>query len=244
MVLIEVNFKGVIMKKIFLLLMLSILLASCAAPIQNLTKTQYVNPSFSKEKLQTGGLALLPITAGQGQEGYRRPLGDYLNKGLQSSVPHGKVIKWEETMDSLNGQSKVKAYEDLIVGYRQTSILNRDKVKEMAAALGTRYALMCSLQDYSESKEAQYNFLSGWQTVKTANVMAHCLVIDLENGDVMQEIIGQATSQAGKYMHNQAYEEYAKVMAHSVLSQLPGANLPPLEEEQSGDTGKTKWNNW
>lgn len=232
------------MKRAILLFICSILLASCAAPIQNLTKTQYVNPTFSQEKLRSGGLALLPITAGQGQEGYRRPLGDFLNQNIQDAVKGGKVLKWEETMDALNRESKVKAYEDLIIGYRQTSILSRDRVKEMASALGIKFALLCSLQDYSESNETSYNFLTGIQTVKTANVMAHCLVIDLESGDVMQEIIGQASSQAGNYMHNQAYEEYAKIMAHSVLSQLPGANLKPLKDVQSSSADEAKWNNW
>jgi hypothetical protein len=220
------------MKKIFTLIILSIILWSCAAPIQNLTKTQYINPAFTDLALKDGGLALLPITAGQGQEGYRRPLGDYVNQDLQSSVPNGKVLTWQETMELLNKNSKVSAYEDLILAYRQTSILNRDKVKELSSALGVRYALYCSLQDYSESKETSYNLFSGWNTTKTANVMAHCLVIDLESGDVMQEIIGRAASVAGTYSYNEGYEEYAKVIAYSVLTQLPGAKIPPIKKKK------------
>jgi len=218
------------MIKISFSLLLMFLLCSCAATIQNLTKTQYVNPAFSSEKLDQGGLALLPITAGQGQEGYRRPLGDFLNQYLQEAVPGGNVLTWQETMDNLNKSSKVTDYQDMILAYKQTSILNRDKVRELFDALGVRYALYCSLQDYSESKETSYNFLTGLNTKKTANVMAHCLIIDLETGDVMQEIIGQAESVAGDYSYNQAYEEYAKILAHSVLSQLPGSKLPPLKK--------------
>jgi len=218
------------MKKVIVFFALLIILTSCAAPIQNLTKTQYTNPAFTKEVLKEGGLALLPITAGQGQEGYRRPLGDYVNQNIQSAVPNGKVLTWQETMELLNKNSEVTAYEDLIMAYRQTSILNRDKVKELSSALGVKYALYISLQDFSESKETNYNLLTGWNTTKTANVSAHCLVIDLESGDVMQEIIGQAASVAGTYSYNEGYEEYAKVLAHSLLTQLPGANLPPFQK--------------
>jgi hypothetical protein len=187
---------------------------------------------FSAQQLNAGGLALLPITAGQGQEGYRRPLGDFLNQDLQSAVPNGKVLKWQETMDLLNLKSKVTSYESMILAYRQTSILNRDKVKELFDALEVRYAIYCALQDYSESRETGYSPFTGISTTKTANVAAHCLVIDLQTGDVMQEIIGQATSVAGELMHNEAYEEFAKVMANSMLAQLPGARIPPIKKEK------------
>ena len=219
------------MKKIFSITVILVLLTSCAAPIQNLTKTQYLNPAFTKEVLKSGGLALLPITAGQGQEGYRRPLGDFINQNMQYAIPNGKSLTWQETMDLLNQNSKVTAYEDMILAYRQTSILNRDKVKELSLALGVKYALYVSLQDYSESKETNYNLLTGWNTTKTANVSAHCLVIDLESGDVMQEIIGRAASVAGTYSYNEGYEEYAKVIAYSILAQIPGANLPPYKKK-------------
>jgi len=219
------------MKKLLWVIVLPFLIISCAAPIQNLTKTQYLNPVFTTNELQHGGLALLPITAGQGQEGYRRPLGDFLNQDLQNAVPGGKVLNWQATMDLLNQNSKVSVYEDMILAYRQTSIINREKVKDLFEALGVRYALFCSLQDYSESSQTSYNFFTGLSTSKTANVLAHCLVIDLKNGDIMQEINGQATSTAGEYMHNQAYEEYAKVMANSILSQLPGSDVPPIKKD-------------
>ena len=217
------------MKYVFFLVVSSLVFLSCAANIKNLTKTQYSNPIFTKESLNEGGLALLPITAGLGQEGYRRPLGDYMNQDLQAAVPEGKVLTWQETMELLNKNSKVETYEALIQAYRQTSILDRNKVKELFSALGVKYALYCSLQDYSESKETNYNFLTGLNTTKTANVSAHCLIMDLESGDIMEEIIGQATSVAGNYQYNQGYEEYAKILANSVLSQLPGAKVPNLK---------------
>ncbi len=213
------------MRRFITLIAGSLLLVSCAAPIQNLTKTQYFNPDFSAEKLNAGGLALLPITAGQGQEGYRRPLGDELNQNLASAVPKGKTIGWQNSMELINRASKVTDYEDLITGYRQTSILNRDKVKELYTALGVNYAMYVSLQDFSETSHTSYNVFSGMNTTKTANVSAQCLVIDLVTGDIMLEIIGQAKSDASGLSYNREYEEYAGVMAQSILSQLPGSSV-------------------
>lgn len=199
------------------------LLISCAATIYNLTKTQYINDSFSAAILNEGGLALLPITAGAGQEGYRRPLGDSLNVHLNNSVPFGEVIKWQESMELLNAHDKVIAYQELIEAYNKTSILSRDKVKEIKTALNVRFALYCTLQDISESSNINYNPITGFNRIKTANVIAQCLVFDLETGDIMQEIIGHAKSIAGEYSYNQEYEAYAGNIARAILSQLPGS---------------------
>lgn len=206
---------------------LVLLILSCAAPIKNLTKVNYLNDQFSAETLQYGGIALLPVTAGHGQEGYRRPLGDTLSAYLPKTIPDGKTIDWQTAMNLLNSHNLVSEYQQIIESYQRTSILNREKIMKLGEALGVRYALYCALQDYSESKNTSYNLFSGFSTTKTANVQAHCLVFDLTTGDVMQEIIGQAASEAGDMSYNRGYEVYAKILAQAVLSKLPGSKVAP-----------------
>ena len=206
-----------------LAIVVCVFITGCAARIIDMTRVQYHNEAFTAVELQQGGLALLPITAGQGQEGYRRPLGDYLNQHLSDAVPGGTTMTWQAAMDSINAQDMVTVYEDIIEGYRTTSIINRMKVKELYSALGTRYALYCALQDYTEDSKTSYNLFSGWNTTKTANVSAQCLVMDLVTGDIVQEVIGQAQSVAGDMQYNSPYEAYAESIAKSVLYQLPGS---------------------
>ncbi len=219
---------------ILCLLLVAAILSGCAATIRDLSKTQYLNPELSPESLRAGGLALLPITAGQGQEGYRRPLGDLLNSQIANAVPGGVTLTWQSTMDSLNHHGKVPAYEELIAAYRTTSILNRDRVRELSSALGVRYALYCSLEDFSETSQTSYSAFSGVSTSKSANVAAHCLLMDLETGDVMQEIAGQANSVAGEFEYNLPYEDLAATLAYSVLSRIPGSSVPSKPPKQTG----------
>lgn len=214
-------------KAVFAALVLCGISLGCAATIKDLSRTQYLHEAFSAAELQAGGLAILPITAGQGQEGYRRPLGDFINANVAQAVPGGKTLQWQAAMDSLNAHGKVSVYEDMIQAYRQTSIVNRERVKEMRDALGVRYALYSILQDYSETQKTSFNIFSGWDTKKTANVSAHCLVLDLATGDVVQEIVGQAQSVAGDLSYNSPYEAYAAMIAHSVLAKLPGSQVAP-----------------
>lgn len=211
--------------------LLMLLLMACAATIHDETRTQYVNPAFTAADLRTGGLALFPVTAGQGQEGYRRPLGDFLDDSLQVAVPGGRVLTWQATMDSLNSNDGVDAYEELVRAYAQTSIIHRDRAKELAGATKVRFALFCALQKASEVSKTSYSFWTGWSTTNTVDVVAHCLIIDLQSGDVMQEIVGQATSVGGSEYYNSPYEAYARVMARAVLSQLPGSAVSNVEPE-------------
>lgn len=210
---------------------IGLMLSACAAPIYNLTKTQYVHQAFSAEQLQNGGLCLLPITAGEGQEGYRRPLGNFMNQYLTQSVDSAKNLTWQETMLKLNDNNKVSIYESIIMSYQKTSILNKEKLKQLKTTLEVDFALYCSLQDFSEKTETSYNFFSGYSTNKTANVQAHCLVINLNTGDVMQEIIGRAKSVGNEMSYNREYDQYADILARAVLSQLPGSKVQPPDEK-------------
>lgn len=218
------------MKLAFLLIPLAFFISSCAAPIENLTKTQYYNANFTKANLRDGGLALLPVTSGQSLKSYCRPLGEYLNIGLQAAVPYGKVLKWQETMKLLNKNSKINVYEELIKDYYQTSVLDKDKVKEVYSAIGTRFVLLCSLTEYSESKEMKFKLMPGWGVTKTSNVVADCLVFDLETAEVMQEIIGVAQSETGGYNEDEKFEKYAALLAKGVLTELPGSFIHELKK--------------
>lgn len=217
----------------------SALLAGCTASIKDQTRTQYLNATFSAENIREGGVALFPVTAGQGQEGYRRPLGDCLNDSLQYAVPGGAILTWQATMDSLNQHGKVDTYQQVIDAYSRTSILDREKVKGLSGAVHTRYAIFCALQRFDTSKGG-YNFWTGTSGTVTNDVMAHCLIVDLHTGDVMQEIVGEATSMGDPAVYkNLSYEAHAQVLAQSVLSQIPGSSVSPPGPPKTDANKKT-----
>lgn len=143
-------------------------------------------------------------------------------------------------MDSLNQHGKVEAYEELISAYAQTSIVHRERAKEIGDAIHVRYALFCALQHAAELSQTSYSLWSGWSSTNTVDVVAHCLVIDLHTGDIMQEIMGQAMSTGGSSYYNSPYEAYAKVLAQSVLSQLPGSRVSVPNPPTSGKKRTTK----
>ena len=63
----------------------------CAAKVVDDSKLQYLAPEFTANSLADHGLSLLPVVAGEGQEGLRRPLAAKLETHLSANLPEGRV---------------------------------------------------------------------------------------------------------------------------------------------------------
>jgi len=188
-----------------------------------------MNSGFTYESMRYWGVSMLPVTAGNSVEGYRRPLGDKMNHFLATALPEVKVLTWQSSMDSINKASLVQSYEQLIGGYERTAILDKARTKELATCLGVRYALFCSIGDVSSGQTIVCGAGGAIAAKQTGNVEMICRIVDLENGDVMQEIFGQVSAQEATYGSNgkmPTYDAYADEIARAVVGQIPGAQVP------------------
>ena len=226
--------------KIFFIILLLIGFYGCAASIQDLSKVQYIKEGFNSNLLTKYGFSLLPIVAGQGQEGYRRPFGDAINETMGKSFPNVKFIQWQETMNILNDNSLTKEYEDLILTYRSTAIIDKKLMQDIGQALNTRFLLFVSLEDFTKSQTTSYNFLLGWNTSKTATVNGFAQVWDCVEGDVVWEGYGTAYSKGGELTYEKDYEEYSNVAAKGLIYKL--FNLENKENKSSNEDSFDTWN--
>ena len=60
---------------LLMLVLMAWLWSGCAAKVMDNSQLQYLAAEFTENSLAEHGLSLLPIVAGHGQEGLRRPLG-------------------------------------------------------------------------------------------------------------------------------------------------------------------------
>lgn len=212
------------------LIILVIVLVSCAATIHDTSKVQYVREDFNNESIRAGALALLPVHAGEGQEGYRRPLADAINSVVDSLIPshYGlKFYKWQETIDMLNEHDLVKSYQDAISTYRETAIINKDLLHDIGSKLGVRYLLFVSLERFHKASKVEYSIFTGWGTTKTAEVTAFAQIWDCGDGDVLWEGFGSASSRGTELTYERGYEVYTHIAAEGLIRKL--FNLPPAQ---------------
>lgn len=157
-----------------------VLLSGCAgASYYTSGTTTHNSEEFAADLVRIHRVALLPVIAGEDLEGYKRPFGEALNDALGEYVEPGSFITWEATMDSLNAHGVVEQYQSAITGYRQTGIINRSVLQQMAAATGTRYFLYVHLDPPRSGADI-------------AGVDALGRVWDAE-GDVVWEGVGSST---------------------------------------------------
>ena len=194
----------------------------CATAIKDKSSVNYVANSFNPAELRSGGLAMLPVVAGQGQEAFRRPLAEALSTSCALAMKPGRFLSWRETMQLLNDNDMSDEYQSMISTYRETSILRKETVSLLGELLECRYLLFVSLEKFHTQESTSYSFLSGNTYQRKSAVTAFCQTWDSQPGDVVWEGAASAKSVGGEMTYDKPYDEYARVAANGLVRRLFG----------------------
>lgn len=129
----------------------------CVTTIFGTSSVQGVKEEFGPDSLRYAGIAILPVTAGKGQEGYRQPFAEDLNVAMQTFRPELKFLKSEETASVLNERGLAETYQRAIVTYRETAVIDQGLLREIEEALSVRYVLFVSLEEFHEVSEIRFS---------------------------------------------------------------------------------------
>lgn len=213
---------------ISMLLLMAWLWSGCAAKVMNNSQLQYLAPEFTENSLFEHGLSLLPIVAGHGQEGLRRPLGAKLDSNLANQLPHGKFIATIPTLDLINEANLTEAYAQMIDDYARAAILNKKTLRRIGEATGIRYLLHVKLLDQSHRETVGPALLSDEIiNLQVRNVSIFGQVWDCDLGDVVWEGTGEATVRTEvevQYLKH-SIEDLVNIAARSFLNNLPGIKI-------------------
>lgn len=195
---------------------------ACAATAHQSGEVTYQKEGFSVRSLQSEGLAVLPVVAGEGVEGYRRPFGEAINDEIARYAADNSFSPWQRTMDAINSENLTTAYNDAIVSYRETAIIDRTLVQELGAATGQRYLLFVQLDPPTTETSVQRGvFASGYHELERIGVSAFAQVWDTETGDIVWEGIGKAgISEATEMSTIKAEERDPRIYSRRVAEEL------------------------
>ncbi|MDZ7773018.1 MAG: hypothetical protein U5K31_09830 [Balneolaceae bacterium] len=204
---------------------IALFLTGCMATIQNATEVSYTSPDYSSEQLKEDGLAILPITAGSGLEGYRRPFGNWINHYVDSvGNREFKYSDWQTTMSELNDAGLSDDYNEAISSYRQTSVLDQSFLSELQSEVGPRFYLYIQLGNFEQTSNTEYNIFSGLETTRTNEVNAYAQIWDAQTGDVVWEALSEATASSNSdfVALSDNPGEYSRILAEGLAIELLG----------------------
>jgi hypothetical protein len=79
----------------------------------------------------------------------------FLSRGLVAAIsevsPPIRGIPIHETVNVVNGQGLAAEYGDLISGFVRSGILERERLRRIGSALGSRYVLLPGLAEFNET---------------------------------------------------------------------------------------------
>jgi len=196
------------------------ILSSCSVTSKVSNDVTYTSNSFSVKALNDGGLSLLPVVAGSGVEGYRRPFGDRMNAVGDSLLNNFK--DWNETLQTLNDEDLVPEYNSAIQSYQQTGIVDKTLLEKMAEATGNNYFLYVQLGSPTSEKDYDYDMWSGYLSESETNaISAFALIWGAKEGDIVWEGYASAEVTTDEFTYTKESDfDRAQKVAESLMESV------------------------
>lgn len=203
----------------FCILAYLMLATSCVVTSKVQKYVTYISPNLTKSSLNNMGLALLPIVAGSGVEGYRRPFGEAMNAVGDSILTN--FMTWNITLDKINNANLVSEYNSAIQAYQETGIIDRTILQKLSGATGTNYFFFVKLSPPTADRKLTYG-LGGLTTTETKSVSAFGLIWSASDGDVVWEGEATANVTTGDYTYTKETDmDRAIKVAQALMKSLP-----------------------
>jgi len=193
-------------------------LVACAAPIRTSTSVTYI--ATVRPTVDT--LAILPVSSGEGLEGFRRMISDSLFLSLKRAHHEIVLLPADTTLARLNVANLADKYAQTIRDYQQTSMLDKATLASMSSAIGARY-LLYTRAAYNEGRSVGGNFFSGYHTQRNQDLSLFVHIWDGRQGDVVWEAVSGGKVEAGELETSRGVDE----ILSASITDLIGRFLEP-----------------
>lgn len=203
------------MNRSVLLFPLAWLTTACAASIYTSSSVTYMAPALPA----VDSLAILPVSSGEGLEGFRRMISDSLFTILGRERKEVVLLPAESTLTRINRVGLTAQYAAAIRDYQQTSVLARATIDSMSRAIGARY-LLYTRAAYAEGRSVTGNFLTGYSARRDQDLQLHIHVWDGRAGDVVWEAVASGKVSAGEFETSRGVDEILSASVRELVAKF------------------------
>jgi hypothetical protein len=174
--------------------------AGCSGPFH--TADDHVTSAQRAQALDGQALTCEPVTtlgvvAPAGIQGLTPTIASALTTALSKTEPRIRAVPMPETVNRLADNDLTGDYGELLAGLGRTGILERERLKRIGAALGSRYVMQPGLAEYSQGVFDKFEF-AGFKIVRirTATLRLWLQIWEAPTGHLLWETTGELTSAA------------------------------------------------
>ena len=153
--------------------------------------------SFDTANLASERVAALGLIAPANLQGFAPSLSHALINALTKVQPPIRVIPAYETINIINeaGQGSAQNYADLMAGFASGGILERQRLRVIGTALGSRYLLLPGLAEFNQLVMDKYDVM-GLKLVRTrvTTLRLWLQLWDAQTGSILWESAGELTA--------------------------------------------------
>src|SRR5262245_22819812 len=172
------------------------LLAACAPLYLVRTHTTSTPRPQSPDMVELAHepVATLGLLAPASLQGFSPFLSHPLAVALADGAPQIRARPAQETMNKLNEQGLAGAYAELVEGFARSSILDRDRLRRIGSALGSRYVFLPGVAELNHTLVDSFDAL-GLKVVRNQVITLRLWLQlwDTQSGRMLWESAGEAT---------------------------------------------------
>ena len=193
-----------------------IVASACVAGMRSTIETSYSNPDMTLQ-----GIAILPVTAGEGLEGFRRHMASLLENQIAAQHPDVKVITSAECLRRINDLGLANEYSDMLETYGRTGILDRETLGELADAVGAQHMLQAQFS-YEAADFVEVGAIGGGlNREERQELYVFGQLWDGTEGDVVWEVAGSVRSRTGEFTFARDVEDILAQAITDLVAELP-----------------------
>jgi hypothetical protein len=176
----------------------AILLAGCAAPVSTWDTHTSVTPrppAIDVAEVTRQPIATLGLVTPSGLQGFAPTLTQALVRALADSSPPVRAATPIDVLSALNGAGLTGQYAELIAEFNRSGMLERERLRRIAQALGARYVLLPGLVSIDHTLTDRFEF-AGLKVIRNRVIVLRLWLQlwDPQSGRLLWESAGETTA--------------------------------------------------
>jgi hypothetical protein len=172
-----------------ILVFVLVILSGCFLP-QVYDTTQKLVISLQPGDLEKYGVAFITPSTVTGQEEEKQAIALIFTEVMKNDRPKIRCLTLADTINAINKAGQADEYKHMFVDYRDTGVFNRDILKKVGAATGTKFVAQIKLMNFIQgSSERLSAFGVRLLVTKSAHIRLFFQIWDTESGYIVWEAV-------------------------------------------------------